>query len=640
MRSSLKPVLRFTALAAAAAGSVWIAQEAAALIETRNRASVAAALLEGGHAWAVVSTDGLRATISGVAPDEAARFRALRAATDVVNPDQLRDAITVAPAQDLPPPEFRLELLRTGTQLTVMGLLPGGIDAEDRLAATITETAPQLSLTQLVTATAESLPPGWDAASRLALTGVAGLSDGRAVVTVGTITLTGMARDRDSAAALETALADDVPEGWRLSADVAVPHPVLAPFVTRFRLDGRVAEFDSCAASDADGAARIRAAARAAGLPEDAPGCTLAHGAPDDDWDSVAALAIATLHGLGAGAVTVSDVTVTLAPGDDVPRNAADAARARLEQDLPEGYRVALPDTGGIAGGPAGPGEGDVPMFAATRSPEGLVQVRGPLPDAMADDLVDSFALARFDQDRLTLALRRRSGLPEGWGLRVLAGLDAFSRLDRGRLSVTPAMIMLHGATGDPALQADLAARLSSALGPSAAFRLDIVYDEDLDPVAALPTPEECLAQVQEIQTRNKITFAPGSTELDGEALGVVRRIAAVLRDCDGVAMDIGGHTDSQGRAEMNAALSRDRADAVLNALIAERVLVGSLVAIGYGAERPVADNDTEVGREANRRIDFSLRYPLQGPDQPDATRESDDDVAASVAEEAPDGPQ
>lgn len=638
MRSSLKPVLRLAALAAAAAGSVWAAQEAASLIEQRTRDAVAAALVQGGHTWAVVSTDGLRATISGTAPDESARFRVLRAVSDQVNPDHVRDKITVAPAQDMPPPAFRLELLRTGDQLTVMGLLPGGLDAEDRLTAAVTDAAPELSLSRLVTASAEPVPPGWDTASRLAVTGVAGLRDARAVVAARKITLTGMAHDRDGAAALETALAAELPPGWRLVMDVTAPRPVLAPFVMRFRLEGGTGQFDACAASSADGAARLGAAARAAGLSEDAPPCTVAHGAPDDAWDSVAAAAIAALQTLGSGAVTVSDVTVTLAPGTGVSRSASDAVRARLEDSLPKGYRVVLPEGNGIGDLQSDTGAAAVPSFSATRSPEGMVQIRGPLPDALADDLVGSFAAARFDPATLTVALRRRSGLPEGWGLRVLAGLDAFSRLDRGRLNVTPAMILLHGATGDPALQADLAARLSAALGPSAAFQLDVAYDAELDPVAALPTPEECLAEVHAIQARTKITFAPGSTELDGTALGVVRRIAAVLRDCDGVAMDIGGHTDSQGRAEMNAALSEARAEAVLNALMAERVLVGSLAAIGYGADRPVADNATEDGREANRRIDFSLRYPLQGPPAPG--QETDGNASFTTAGDDTDGPQ
>ena len=57
----------------------------------------------------------------------------------------------------------------------------------------------------------------------------------------------------------------------------------------------------------------------------------------------------------------------------------------------------------------------------------------------------------------------------------------------------------------------------------------------------------------------------------------------------------------------MNEQLSQARADAVLNAIMARRVLVSNLSARGYGESRPIADNDTEEGRELNRRIEFRL---------------------------------
>ena len=74
--------------------------------------------------------------------------------------------------------------------------------------------------------------------------------------------------------------------------------------------------------------------------------------------------------------------------------------------------------------------------------------------------------------------------------------------------------------------------------------------------------------------------------------------------------MEIGGHTDSQGREEMNLQLSQSRADAVLNALLARRILTSNLTAKGYGEATPISDNGTEEGREANRRIEFKLITP------------------------------
>ena len=79
--------------------------------------------------------------------------------------------------------------------------------------------------------------------------------------------------------------------------------------------------------------------------------------------------------------------------------------------------------------------------------------------------------------------------------------------------------------------------------------------------------------------------------------------------------MEVAGHTDSQGRETMNQSLSQARADAVLNAILARRVLVSNLTAKGYGEANPIADNDTAEGREANRRIEFTLLTPETSED-------------------------
>jgi OOP family OmpA-OmpF porin len=89
--------------------------------------------------------------------------------------------------------------------------------------------------------------------------------------------------------------------------------------------------------------------------------------------------------------------------------------------------------------------------------------------------------------------------------------------------------------------------------------------------------------------------------------------------------MEIGGHTDSQGRESMNERLSQQRADAVLNAIMARRVLTSNLSAKGYGESRPIADNGTEDGREANRRIEFRLILPEEETEQAAAEAETGD---------------
>jgi len=77
------------------------------------------------------------------------------------------------------------------------------------------------------------------------------------------------------------------------------------------------------------------------------------------------------------------------------------------------------------------------------------------------------------------------------------------------------------------------------------------------------------------------------------------------LFNCGDIILEIGGHTDSQGREQMNLNLSQARANAVLFELQRRRILTKNIVAKGYGESEPVASNETEQGREKNRRIEF-----------------------------------
>jgi len=136
---------------------------------------------------------------------------------------------------------------------------------------------------------------------------------------------------------------------------------------------------------------------------------------------------------------------------------------------------------------------------------------------------------------------------------------------------------------------------------------VNVTYQKQLDPVLGLPTPDECEAEIGAIVAAGKINFEPGSATIDASALGTMDDIATVLKRCGDLQLEIQGYTDSQGREEMNLALSQSRAESVLNELRARRVLTSSFKAVGYGEESPVADNSTEAGREANRRIEFRL---------------------------------
>ena len=100
------------------------------------------------------------------------------------------------------------------------------------------------------------------------------------------------------------------------------------------------------------------------------------------------------------------------------------------------------------------------------------------------------------------------------------------------------------------------------------------------------------------------------SAAVAGGSSVVLDHIASILEKCGPIRLEIQGHTDSQGREGMNQALSQSRAQSILNELRARRIRTSAFIAIGYGESQPIASNDSEEGREANRRIEFRLILP------------------------------
>jgi OOP family OmpA-OmpF porin len=81
----------------------------------------------------------------------------------------------------------------------------------------------------------------------------------------------------------------------------------------------------------------------------------------------------------------------------------------------------------------------------------------------------------------------------------------------------------------------------------------------------------------------------------------------AVLKEYPDVRLEISGHTDSRGKSDSNRDLSQRRADAVKNYFLANGIAPDRLTSIGFGSDRPIADNFTDSGRSRNRRTEFRL---------------------------------
>ena len=102
------------------------------------------------------------------------------------------------------------------------------------------------------------------------------------------------------------------------------------------------------------------------------------------------------------------------------------------------------------------------------------------------------------------------------------------------------------------------------------------------------------------------LAFEPGSTSLTAAADATLDALVALLNEFPDFRVRIAGHTDDTGRADVNLRLSGERAEAVASRLAARGIDPARLIAKGYGATRPIADNDTGIGRARNRRIEIS----------------------------------
>lgn len=596
----------FMTFLAAAGLCVIAAGFLATKVEEGSEISVRQALDAQNHDWAEVEANGLQVILTGTAEDEATRFHAVSAVGEVVDTARIINAMEVAPTLALAPPRFSIEILRNDSGISVIGLIPAESDREE-LIEELSEIAEPAVVTDLLETADHPVPQGWNDALGFTLTALDQLPRSKVSVDAGRISITAIADSAKAKKDLEDALRKAAPPGLQVALDIAAPRPVVTPFTLRYLIDANGGRFDACSADTEIARDRIQKAAEAAGGTAGAK-CVLALGVPSPQWAEAATLALGALGELEQGSVTFADADITLVAAEGTNPAIFDRVVGELENALPEVFALHA-----VLPVPEGKEDSGPPEFVATLSPEGLVQLRGRVSDENLRYMADSYAKSRFGSDSVYTAARIATNLPTDWSLRVLTGLEALSLLHNGAVVVTPDNVTVRGTTNREDIRADIAVMLAEKLGEAEKYSLDITYVEPAVPAdeKPAPTPEECEAQLAEIQSGNgKITFEPGSATIAAESQNTMNAIADLLAECGEFKLEIQGHTDSQGRTEMNQQLSQQRAQSVLNELRSRRVLTSTYTAVGYGEKLPIATNETEAGREENRRIEFRLIRP------------------------------
>ncbi|SLN53903.1 OmpA family protein [Pseudooctadecabacter jejudonensis] len=619
--------VRLGAFAVAAIICVFGANFAVATVEDRSVKAVQAALITNGHDFATVLGDGLQVILEGEAPTEANRFRAISTAGSMVDASRVIDNMSVTPSEALQAPEFSMEILRNDSGISLIGLIPAATDRE-ALTETLADLAGQdANFADFLETADYDVPAGWDNSVDFALRALEQLPRSKISVRAGRVAVEAISDSAEEKARFENDLRRITPQGQLVTLDIMAPRQVVSPFVTRFIKDADGARFDSCVADTPAAERRIVAAGQAAGV-EGRMGCTVALGAPSARWADTVTMALEAVDELGAGTVTISDTQVTLVAQPGAVEGLFDRVAGELENALPESFALEA-----VLPAAPTPGNEGPPQFIATLSPEGLVQLRGRVSDELLNTTAENFARAKFGSNDISMATRVVDGLPREWAVRVLAGVEALSSLSNGSVTVEPENMIVRGNSGIEDAGGIISRLLIDKLGSTADFQVDVTYVEALDPIAALPTEEECLAQITAATSSRKITFDPGSANIAGEGASILDDIAEILQRCPDKRIEVAGYTDSQGSESGNQRLSQQRADAVLDALRIRRVPVAAFRAVGYGEENPIADNETEEGREANRRIEFTL-ITSESTEEPTALEQIEAEAAAADAAE------
>ena len=125
------------------------------------------------------------------------------------------------------------------------------------------------------------------------------------------------------------------------------------------------------------------------------------------------------------------------------------------------------------------------------------------------------------------------------------------------------------------------------------------------------PTPEKSPDKILK-DAYDNLEFEFNKDVIKESSFPFLDELADVLRQKDDWTVKLEGHTDNKGSASYNLKLSQARANSVKKYLEEKGIMPTRIQAEGFGSTKPIADNNTEAGRDKNRRVEFKINKGVQ----------------------------
>lgn len=481
-----------------------------------------------------------------------------------------------------------------GTQLLISGFTPSeqirkGLDARARKLFAKSELADKSDL-------AGGAPEGFEKTAAIALDQLAALKSGTADIKGREFSFTGEAADEATAAAVRKILKSDIPQNFKITEQIRYPKAVqtASGYTMKIAHDGTGVEVSGNVPSEAARTALIDAVkARFPGRAV-TDKLQVVAGAPDG-WQQCIIAGLAPLPRLSAGTTLLVDRNLTVT-GSTADYGAANA--------IPQEVKAAVGQTCVAETKIAFTGDLNTNLtWRAVHDDRGGVTLSGEVPDDASRARILETAQGLFPGARLVDQMKIVAAPPEPWLSVALRGLTQMARLQRGEVTLKATELTVSGLAASQEIAAGVRAAVPNQLPPGFTGRdaIDVMSAEQ-------QAASVCQDMMRDATARGVLEFDRAKADLTAESTQTLRELAEIAKECPAFKIEIEGHTDAEGTDERNQRLSDRRARAVADYLAREGVASARMSTVGYGATRPIADNNSADGRARNRRIEFVVK--------------------------------